>query len=87
MVHTCEICQAPQPRPTQKRATLSSWPALTAGVIRYCKLLIAASKENLSFLASSNHFTRWKKALPILNMFAETIAKLIKKNILLFGKA
>ena len=84
LVNTCETCQAAKhsnPVPNKNRQRLQAgrpWLVLSVDLVGP---LTPTPRGNTAILVLSDHFTRWRDAIPVQNGSAETIAETLEKRV------
>ena len=84
LMNTCEACQAAKhsnPVPNKNRQQLQAsrpWQVLSIDLVRP---LTPTPKRNTNILVLSNHFTKWRDALPVQNGSAETSARTLEERV------
>ena len=84
LVSSCEACQAAKhsnPVPNKNRQRLQAgrpWQVLSIDLVGP---LTPTPRGNTSILVLSDHFTRWRDALPVQNGSAETIAEILEERV------
>ena len=78
LVNACEACQAAKhsnPVPNKNRQRLQAgrlWQVLSVDLVGP---LTPTPRKNITILVLSDHFTRWRNALPVSNGSAETMSE------------
>ena len=84
LVSSCEACQAAKhsnPVPNKNRQRLQAgrpWQVLSIDLVGP---LTPTPRGNTNILVLSDHFTRWRDALPVQNGSAETIAEILEERV------
>ena len=84
LVTACEACQAAKhsnPVPNKNRQRLQAgcpWQVVSVDLVGP---LMPTPRGNTNLLVLSDHFTRWRDALPVQNGSAETIAETLEERV------
>ena len=81
LVSACEACQAAKhsnPVPNKNRQKLQAGCPLQVLSVDLVGPLTPTPRGNTTILVLSGHFTRWRDALPVQNISAETIAETLE---------
>ena len=84
LINSCEVCQAAKhsnPPPNQNRQRLQAgrpWQVVSLDLVGPFP---ATPRGNTNILVLSDHFTRWRDAIPVQNGSAEVIAETLEERI------